>query len=218
MNPEPPNPSSGDFLTFGVLTEVGIGLVAFWLGAVFGGVPRLSWSAETYTLVDAGWQFLIGLAATVPLLAMYFVLERIPSRALSDIRNTLETQLLPRLRGTSLSGLAALALAAGFGEELLFRGWLQPRVTEWVGSPNGVFWGIAAGSLAFGLCHWMNWAYGVLAAVVGIYLGVLAEWTNGLVAPSVAHAAYDLVVLKIMVTKTPPAETDTKTDNLDEQA
>ena len=72
-----------------------------------------------------------------------------------------------------------LALASGLGEELFFRGALQPRV-GWV-----------AASLLFGAVHFvprrdmLPWTG--FAVVMGGVLGGLFEWTENLVAPIVAH-------------------------------
>ena len=50
-------------------------------------------------------------------------------------------------------------------------------------------------STAFGLAHFLTFSYALLAALAGLYLGVL-YWAQGnLLIPIVAHALYDLVAL-----------------------
>jgi membrane protease YdiL (CAAX protease family) len=51
----------------------------------------------------------------------------------------------------------------------------------------------------FGLAHPMSTTYVVLATVVGVYLGGLLLVTDNLLAPIVAHAAYDFVALVYLV-------------------
>lgn len=72
-----------------------------------------------------------------------------------------------------------LALASGLGEELLFRGALQPQV------------GLLLASLLFGAVHYLpgpgNWVWSVASAGAGLVLGGLFLWTGDLVAPVLAH-------------------------------
>jgi len=80
-----------------------------------------------------------------------------------------------------LSGaqVVVLALASGLGEEAFFRGALQPRV------------GLVLASLLFGMAHLVPrrelvpWAG--FAALAGVLLGALFDYTGNLVAPAAAH-------------------------------
>ena len=85
--------------------------------------------------------------------------------------------------------LAAIAVAAGVGEELLFRGTLQPA------------WGLVASSLVFTVVHFWVPIGGTARAVyvttvlaVSLLLGLLFL-RAGLTAAIVAHATTDLWVL-----------------------
>ena len=82
--------------------------------------------------------------------------------------------------------VVVIALAAGIGEELLFRGALQPEI------------GLIPASLVFGALHTGGrgtLAFGCWVAVMGAALGWLAVATGGLLAPIVAHALYDAAAL-----------------------
>ena len=82
--------------------------------------------------------------------------------------------------------LVLIAAAAGIGEEILFRGALQPEV--------GLIWS----SVIFGGLHTSSretLAFGVWAMFMGYGLGFLAAGTNGLLAPTVAHGVYDAVAI-----------------------
>jgi len=89
-----------------------------------------------------------------------------------------------------LSGaqVVVLALASGLGEEAFFRGALQPRV------------GLVLASLLFGLAHLvprrdlLPWAG--FAALAGVLLGALFDYTGNLLAPAIAHVIINGVNLR----------------------
>ena len=74
----------------------------------------------------------------------------------------------------------AISLLPAFGEEILFRGVMQPEL------------GLLATSLVFGLMHSglsrKLLPYGLWAAVVGALLGALYLWSGSLYGPVAAHA------------------------------
>jgi len=81
-----------------------------------------------------------------------------------------------------LPDVMVISIAAGLGEELFFRGVLQPEL------------GLVPASLIFGALHVGGRAtlvFGGWVTLMGAMLGGLAIWTGGLLAPIVAHAAYD---------------------------
>ena len=94
------------------------------------------------------------------------------------------------LAGVPFTHAIALALLSGFGEELLFRGALQPRV------------GWFAASLLFGLMHvgpgrdFLPWT--VFAIAAGGLFGGLFLATGNLVAPIAAHVLVNGVNLPIL--------------------
>jgi membrane protease YdiL (CAAX protease family) len=51
----------------------------------------------------------------------------------------------------------------------------------------------------FGLCHWLSASYGVLALIVGMYLGGLFLISGSLIPPMIAHGLYDFVALIYLV-------------------
>ena len=89
-----------------------------------------------------------------------------------------------------LSGaqVVILALASGLGEEAFFRGALQPRV------------GLVLASILFGLVHLVPrrdlapWAG--FAALAGVLLGALFDYTGNLLAPAIAHVLINAVNLR----------------------
>ena len=135
-----------------------------------------------------------GLLAAAPLGCGLWALNRCRAKPLRRIRQIVDRRLLPLLEGASHLELAALSLAAGLGEEALFRGLIQQGVSGVNAAGSGILGWLVA-SLLFGLAHCVTWTYAGLAAVVGGYLGWLYDGTDSLLAPIVAHAAYDYVAL-----------------------
>ena len=84
-----------------------------------------------------------------------------------------------------------LSLAAGVGEEMLFRGVVQAVLDRWWGP-----WAaLPVASLFFGLLHALTPTYAVLATLAGLYLGGVWLLTGNLLVVIVAHAFYDLIAL-----------------------
>jgi len=106
-----------------------------------------------------------------------------------------EDQLGPLLVSRGVILLALLAALAGAAEEVLFRGVLQVWLARSL--PAGVALLVAAA--LFGAAHSLTRAYAVLAAVGGVYLGVLFWLQGNLLIPIVAHAVYDLIALRVLV-------------------
>jgi hypothetical protein len=145
-------------------------------------LDRLGWDARSFAL---------GVAATVPLLAALGIGLRWPPAPLRYLYQRLDEEVLPMLAPASWPQLAVLAVVAGVGEELLFRGFLQQAFADRFGIPSG----LVIASLLFGLAHPMSKTYVLLAALIGAWLGVLFVETDGLLAPIVTHALYDFVAL-----------------------
>jgi membrane protease YdiL (CAAX protease family) len=103
-----------------------------------------------------------------------------------SIRGLYRELFVPLFRDLSTLDIVVISVAAGVGEELLFRGVLQPE------------WGLLAASVVFGAVHVGGrdmLVFGVWAAATGALLGWLAIATGGLLAPIVAHALYDALAL-----------------------
>ncbi len=100
----------------------------------------------------------------------------------------LAEELGPRLvDGAKRGDLMLVSVFSGVGEEVLFRGALQPVLGVWITS------------LLFGVLHvgpdrryllWTLWAVGA-----GLLFGLLYEWTGGLLAPVVAHVSHNAATL-----------------------
>lgn len=170
-----------------MVSEGALLLIALGLGRL-GGVSPF----ERVRLDAAGVG--AGLIATLPMMVLLFWCVRTSWDPMRTLVALVEERLGPYLAGAPIGGIVVLAALAGIGEELLFRGviqvWLAERLPLWLA--------VACASLLFGVGHWLSASYALLAAVIGVYLGVLFLLTGDLLAPIVAHAGYDVVALLVL--------------------
>jgi hypothetical protein len=172
--------------------EGGLAVLAVGLGWLLGRAPlqTLHW-----TWPDAGW----GAAAVLPPLGILWLCVKCPWRPLAEIIRVIDEVLVPLFENCRLSEFAVIAALAGLGEELLFRGVIQTAVAEWVGGNLGVWVGLAAAGLLFGLGHAVTFTYVLLAGLIGLYLGGIWLATGNLLVPMLAHAGYDFLALVYLV-------------------
>lgn len=176
---------AGRLLLLAAATEGGLGLAACLLGPLVGQQP---WQGLRGSATDGA----LGAVATVPLLATLAVVMHAGFRPLESIRRAMAELVAPLFGQLALWQLALVAALAGWGEETLFRGLVQPALADFT---HQLWIGIAGAAVAFGLAHPLSRAYVAAAAVVGAYLGLLAWWRGNLLAPIVAHGLYDWLAL-----------------------
>lgn len=162
------------------MPEIALGIAGILLALLSGGEaidyrlsPGILLTASGFTLLFAAVNFgLFHLGrkfAVAP--AVYSFLER---------------DIFPLVREATLVELLLGAAMAGFSEELLFRGLLQPLV------------GLVAASLVFGLLHGPSrglWPLAAWAAGAGAFLGILQISVENLMLPTLVHAFYDALAL-----------------------
>jgi CAAX protease family protein len=80
--------------------------------------------------------------------------------------------------------IIVVGLLAPVGEELFFRGYMLTRLRQaWSPGPA-----ILVSAIAFGIIHG-EWVHGLLAAGIGVYLGLVTERAGSVVPAMVCHAA-----------------------------
>jgi len=144
----------------------------------------------------------LGVLATLPMLVLLVIVLHASGPAFVRMRAFLEETLAPTIRESSLVALLGLSLAAGMGEEWLFRGVLQSGLLDWWESapvPLVIF----VVAIVFGVCHWITHLYFLLATITGIYLGWLYWATGSLVEPILAHVLYDFIALLVIARQRP---------------
>ena len=92
----------------------------------------------------------------------------------------LHRELRPLTRGLTGAGIVGLAVTSALGEELLFRGLLQPWLGLWLQA------------LLFGVLHQLagtsRWVWAGWATLVGFVFGAIFALTGSLAGPLAAHA------------------------------
>lgn len=163
--------------------EAGLGLLGGLLMLTLNAPPEIQWREPQ------SWGY--GLLATLPLLLIFQALQWATWEPLRRFRDYLDRQVIPLFREWRWWQIALISAAAGWGEELLFRGWLQTFAGEYIGTTGGLI----AASLLFGAAHAMTRLYFFLAVLMGLYFGVLYLWSGDLLIPMLAHGLYDAAAL-----------------------
>ena len=173
-----------DFFKSACFFEASLVLVAVFLGWVAGIDPFESiYFSET--------AIAYGVIGTVPLFLMFLALEKMQGESVTTIRKLLLNTLGPGLHRYHWTDLFLLAAIAGVAEELLFRGVIQP----WIEAAWGITAGLIVSNIVFGLVHAVTPLYAVLAALVGIYLGLSLDYggERNLLIPIIIHGFYDFL-------------------------
>lgn len=163
-----------------------LGVIAYGLSLLFATplAPQFYWSAK---------DTVIGLAGTLPLVAMLWWFMKTPRAMIARFRQSqIEFFAQIGFRFTP-ARILFMALFAGVFEELLFRGVLQTGAAKVMPMVTAII----LSNLIFGLIHWRTGLYALIAGLVGAWIGVLFAITGNLLAPIVTHAVYDIVALVV---------------------
>lgn len=150
---------------------------------------------EPWQHMEWSWQALLwSLAATAPLAAMLVALpfHAVHWRWARDITHLIEGFLLPLFHRAPAGSVVLVAILAGVGEELLFRGVIQ----DGLAGPMGPVPALIIASVLFGLAHAVSTAYFIIASLMGLYLGWIYLHTGNLLIPIIVHALYDWIAIR----------------------
>lgn len=180
--------------------ELMLGVLAVGLGLWIGPDPH-----TTMPRSHEGDRLVSGLfdGVLVGLLMVYILvwLEKYNFSWIRKASQAGERVFVQLMQGAGFFHYLALSLAAGVGEELLFRGWLQSFLEmHLTNMGDAAPWvAIALSALVFGLVHPVTVGYVVLAFLLGCLLGVAYHLTGNILVPIVAHTLYDLILMIRMV-------------------
>ena len=184
------------FMTIAV--EAGMGAAALGIGYYFD-IPF----AKSIHLTPPDW-FALGIGAIAAIVGalMALVAQRLPfafTKRLKEDSVRVVSNLLGQCTRPDLVGIAMLA---GVGEELLFRGLLQQGLLlavpdNLVNAGPWIVTGIVA--ILFGMLHSISIPYIVVATFASVGLSALFITTGDLLACIVCHGLYDLVLLLVLV-------------------
>ncbi|SMO61255.1 CPBP family intramembrane glutamic endopeptidase [Gracilimonas mengyeensis] len=179
--------SSGRLLLLSVVSaflyiSVALGIFYFWRDESFGQIFASGFSLPVQLLVGviAG-----GAAAAV----IIFIMQRPP---VSDVLSDFYIIRVLSQSNFSLTDHLHLSFFAGAGEEILFRGAIQPLLGNTVTSI--IFVGIHGYFRFTSLGHWL---FGVMMFGLSFFLGVIFS-EAGLIAAMTAHAVYDVIMLQVV--------------------
>ncbi len=181
------------FLNMGAVVEGGVILLALFLAWVLG----VDWNSFIlWNWAGAAWS----MGGLLPMLILFFVLHRFPIGSMLKVKRFLIDVLGPSLSSCRWYELLLLALLAGFSEELLFRGVLQPWLERIGGETAGYSVGIIGTNILFGLVHAVTTTYAIMAALLGSYLSYLfdASGERNLTIPIILHALYDFIAFLVI--------------------
>jgi len=174
--------STRQLIVRAVLIEGGLlGIAIIWIY-----FREISWrSALTLTIVHC----CAGIGAGILLLTVNYLAVEYGARYISffrKIKQLIEQDVSPLFKNLHLGIIGLIAILSGASEEIFFRGVLQSQI------------GLLLSSTIFGLTHiWKTTAipYGIYAAIIGLYFGVLYTLTDNLWVPIIAHITNNFVAI-----------------------
>ena len=200
-------------------TNLDIGIKAYLVRIIsVGGLMLALWMGLGYKEIPGGT--LIALCDVIAIALMLWLLNRQKPVA-SGRSNLIVIGLLflfPILVALALGKPSLLIVStvvwqfffSGFGEEFIWRGYLQTRLNQVFGKPFQIAgiqfgWGLILASLLFGLFHAFNtydssigfaslsWGWAIFTTTGGLFFGLIREKTNSLLACGIAHGLPDAV-------------------------
>jgi len=199
------SPSLNRIFVFACVFESGLFVLALALGW---GMDLKWWTGLAHL---KGLNLFYAVLAAVPMLGFFQQMLFTNWEPFMEIRRFLDGHLRPMFQEWEWWRFGLLSFCAGCGEEALFRGVIQGRLTDAIGPIAALL----VSGILFGLLHFMTPAYFWIATFIGVYLGSLWMLTQSLWVPILTHGLYDFAALYYfirMVPKTTAAAPE-KTDN-----
>lgn len=171
---------------------MGIVLLALVLGMFFG----LDLLGELdFTVAALNWAML----GTMLLLVMAWLLATRRWAWVAELTRFMRELIPPLFHNAPAGTVPLVALLAGVGEELLFRGVIQGGLDGVLGA-----WpALILASVLFGAMHALSRAYFVVATLMGLYMGLAYLWTGNLLIPVLIHFLYDWIILRYYLVRHP---------------
>lgn len=177
-----------------------ITLVILFEGALLPLSLFLAWLLGlSLALSPDGMSIAMGVLGTLPIWWLLVWARGLQVSPLKEFFAWVDHNIVSLFRGALTWQIAVIAVLAGLGEEMLFRGVIQQALQGWLGA-----WpGLLLASFAFGAAHWVNRTYMIFACVMGLYLGLLYWRTDSLLVPVIVHALYDFLALRMLLRQAP---------------
>lgn len=130
--------TTDSFVRTAFFFETSLGVGALLVGWVVGVDPLATVPVTAGSLNNHLLAIFWGVVATLPLLIGLLLINQLQFQPLVRIRGFVAERVAPLFAPLSLFELAAISFAAGFGEEMLFRGLLQTGIAESIGGSAGI--------------------------------------------------------------------------------
>lgn len=192
------DPSPASFVRLALLVEGGLAAVAMLIGWLVGFDPWFGMHGGDYDAIALSRDVLWGIAATGPAAAILLI-DSDRWKMFDDLKVQVSELLQRLLRGAALWQLLIIAVAAGIGEEVLFRGLLQAGLAQLLPNSLAFVGSVLIASVIFGLCHYLSNTYFALATLAGIYFGLLMIVSGSLLPAIIPHALYDFIALAYLL-------------------
>ncbi|MDG3007134.1 CPBP family intramembrane glutamic endopeptidase [Paludisphaera mucosa] len=186
--PDVEAPGHDAMMTLAVLFEGGLAPMSLVAGWLFGHPPLRHFGWD----VDAA---LLGAAAALPPALLVIAMLHRPFPLFAGLRRTLDEEIVPLVDNCTWKDLVLIAVAMGVGQEMFFRGVLQPAISEMLGDA----WGVALTSLLFGVLQPISVAFAFIGFLLGVYLGTLCLLTGNLLAAITCNGLYYFALLAYTV-------------------
>lgn len=177
-----------------------MGLAVVWFLMIVIEKRNFTWEG-----VGLDWKHnsLLSLASGTFLALLIYVVGAVVDRVLGSSVPTMDT-LLAGLTVSAVARNFALYIPMGFGEEILFRSYVQSRLVE----RYGALWGILIGSIVFTLLHLLGRPLSPAtifsAVILWAAIGAIYNWSRSLYLVGMFHALMN-VLLNILPSDRSPA-------------
>lgn len=162
--------------------------MAYWCWA------GVHWKGGTLRDLTGGrWTNWRGIATDVAIAIPFWVVWEITARLMQRLVSRVPVATAPYQPPSGLLEVAlwiVVSIAAGIGEEIIFRGYLQKQFHA---ATRSLATAVVLQGLVFGLMHaYQGWKQVMVIAPLGILYGALVAWRGNLRASMIAHAWSDL--------------------------
>jgi membrane protease YdiL (CAAX protease family) len=161
---------------------IGIGVLIAWLvrgELLFVMLQRFSWRAVGLGVLTAGLS-----------MSVVYLLSKVSKRLEQALKESGVKVGEEALRVAGYPVMLVVVSAAGIGEEILFRGGLQPTL------------GVILTALLFGFSHggWRKdmWAYVIAASISGLIFGLAYALTGDLWVSVIAHTLHNIAATVVL--------------------
>jgi len=184
------SPEQQRFFKMACYFEASLVLVAIVLGAIA--------EINPFEYLDFSESALFyGIFGALPLMVIFVALYQMQLTGIQNIQKLLAESLASKLYNHHWTDLLVLGMIAGIGEELLFRGVIQP----WLESSWGMMAGLLVSNIIFGLVHAITPLYFALAMLCGLYLGLSLDYDGqrNVLTPILIHGCYDFFAFVLIM-------------------